>query len=293
MYTPLILTFNAIMSLEGFFQIAPVKNLKTVDPGAGNAYEAKLFTVEPTLRTLDIALRTTFNCNGIDLNLTGDLTNNGTFEAGGNTTSFTGTTQNITSTGAANYHSLSFFSSNKTDINNDITINGNLFITSGTTIDDKQNTINLKGNVRNLGVHLTGSTVNGGLIFNGNTRQEISGAGEFGRLPAGNYSEFFSCSGGSGTDGNILTLDNTGSVNPAGGKSSSYVNGAFSARIDNGNSFAFPVGDSRWGKLELNNVVTSGTGTWQVQYINATPPTPTAGNDISSVSNTEYWQVTP
>lgn len=173
-------------NIIGLYINAPVQNLKTIDPTGGNSFTAKLFTVSPTLRNLEIAANTIFDCNGINLSLTGNLNVAGTFEANGNTTSFSGATQTISSAGSANFYNLSFYSSNSTTLSNSITINGNLYIASGTILDDNEENINLKGNVNNLGEHTTGSTLVGGLILNGTSRQEISGAGKFGRIEINN-----------------------------------------------------------------------------------------------------------
>ncbi len=173
----------------GMYINVPVKNLRTVDPGGGNSFEAKIFTVAPTLDTLSIAENTTFNCNEVDLNLTGDFINYGTYNGNNNTTSFIGDRQylDISGTATTNFYNLTFSNSDTAFINNDITVAGDsLNIASGAVVDDEENTITLLGDVNNSGVHYSSSTTIGGILFNGSERQEITGAGEFGRLEIDN-----------------------------------------------------------------------------------------------------------
>jgi hypothetical protein len=95
---------------------------------------------------------------------------------------------------------------------------------------------------------------------------------------------------------NTLTITNTdiNCVIPSGGSNTSYVNGPLSKIINQGDDFAFPIGQ---GILPGNRIKVSATQTgpllWTAQYFN---PNPTSGSyafPLSVVSWNEYWSVTP
>ena len=174
----------------GMFINCPVKNIRTINPDVtgptDSTFEAKIYTVSPTLDTLNIAANTTFNCNSIQLFIEGDYINSGTFNGNNNTTKFTGTKQYLTSTGTSNFYNLSFFSTDTAFVNNDITINNNLTIGSGVVLSDEQNTIRLLGNFTNAGVHYSPNSSVGGVWLNGTSQQDLYGSGTYGSLDIDN-----------------------------------------------------------------------------------------------------------
>lgn len=178
--------------------------------------------------------------------------------------------------------------------NNDITLNGQIELQSG---------------IFDSGI---GSTAT--VLFTGSSQQEIkgnfTGVNAFNNFTVNN-SAGISLAGNieidgtlTLTDGIISTNSNStllaagSSVSPVGGSSSSFVDGALSVEIDNGQSYAFPIGKgTRYGKLELNSITSSGTQTWVAEYFEDDPdnaPYNTASHDLGgsgNISQTEYWEL--
>jgi hypothetical protein len=151
-----------------------------------------------------------YNTNGLDVTIGGNLTNNNTTAAsngitvGGfqtqvltQTTTFNGSSdQTLTGTSTPNRTNFanvevltaqghSLFLSNATPSN--ITINGDLTLTSG-TLNDGGNSIYLLNDVDNNAVHVSTNTTTGGMIFTGTVNQGItgSGSGVFGNIEINN-----------------------------------------------------------------------------------------------------------
>ncbi|RLD62156.1 MAG: hypothetical protein DRJ01_06630, partial [Bacteroidetes bacterium] len=96
------------------------------------------------------------------------------------------------------------------------------------------------------------------------------------------------------TSANILTITNTdiNCVTPAGGSSTSYVDGHLVKKINQGDNFRFPVGKN--GKLGNKiNISSSQTGTilWDVEYFVPNSTYNSYTSPLSYVNSNEYWTV--
>jgi hypothetical protein len=139
--------------------------------------------VNPLVMNGDLTINTvnsTLYANGIDVTLKGDLTNNGTYTPGINTTTFDGATQTILGSTVTDFYNLVSEPSTSLTFNYDVTVANDLSINSGTLASSTYD-IFVAGAVVNNGIH-SGDADNGGLILNGSLEQDISGTGTFGRL---------------------------------------------------------------------------------------------------------------
>jgi hypothetical protein len=96
------------------------------------------------------------------------------------------------------------------------------------------------------------------------------------------------------TGANPLTITNTAgnSVSPAGGSKSSYVNGPLVKRINQGDSFNFPVGkDGNLGNKFILSATQSGTIDWTVEYFTPNSTYANYTNPLTYVNSKEYWKV--
>ena len=96
------------------------------------------------------------------------------------------------------------------------------------------------------------------------------------------------------TSANILTITNTNinCVTPAGGSSTSYVDGPLVKKINQGDNFRFPVGKD--GELGNKiNISSSQTGTilWNVEYFVPNSTYNSYTTPLSYVNSNEYWTV--
>ncbi|MBE9468675.1 MAG: T9SS type A sorting domain-containing protein [Bacteroidetes bacterium] len=96
------------------------------------------------------------------------------------------------------------------------------------------------------------------------------------------------------TSDSILTIANT-SINcviPAGGSSSSYVNGPLVKVINRSDDFLFPIGkDANLGnKLTLENTH-AGKLDWTAEYFNPNPTATSMTDPLTYVNGDEYWSV--
>ena len=138
---------------------------------------------------LQVDAGATFNANGKDMFLSGDMSVAGTFVPNGNTVYFEGSsTQTITGNGTGvNFYNLTKTSSNNlalTATNTSLTILNNLAIQAG-TLTDNSNTITVKGDCDNDGIHVYGGAGNG-IVMNGVQPQILTGNGTFGKLTINN-----------------------------------------------------------------------------------------------------------
>lgn len=138
--------------------------------------------------TLNIGQYSSLNCNNLDLNISGNFINNGTFTPGTNNTTFTGTqTQTATFNAATNFYNLVIDKSA-----NSVTFDGtiepsvinNTTINSGTLNTDALN-LNAYGNITNNAIHTSGT---GSIVLAGSVAQTIYGNdnGVFGNLTINN-----------------------------------------------------------------------------------------------------------
>ena len=95
----------------------------------------------------------------------------------------------------------------------------------------------------------------------------------------------------------LLTLDNSESNSIFGFGPYAYVDGPFRKRINNGEFYTFPVGntnggDKRYGPLTIQNTNTNGSVYWTVQYVYDMPPEWDNYDDqLLSISTNEYWKI--
>lgn len=173
----------------GIYAGKPLPKLRVNNTSTRNPI-AKLDVIAATITSqLLIDGGATFNANGIDLTLKGDMTASGTFIPNGNTTYLSGTaTQNITGNGTAlNFYNLEKTTSNTVTLNaanTPLLVLNTLSLNSG-TFTDNGNTVTVKGDVFNSATHINSGSGDG-IVLNGTSAQTLSGNGTFGKLTINN-----------------------------------------------------------------------------------------------------------
>ena len=229
---------------------------------------------------LTVNTNATLDGNGLDLTLSGDFVNDGTYTPNGNTTLFNSSgSQSFSGSGTADFYDFTKIATGTLNISKAITINNDLHLSMG-TLADNGNTINVLGDVTNDATHT--SSGGNGITFSGSTSQTLarstSGTGIFGVLTIDNANGViiqdgngyhFSIndnlrlsSGVFGIGGSLLTLDTDASitpVNPFGITNMIQTNSSFT---DNGvkkefaagitADFTFPVGESKFTPVTFN-----------------------------------------
>ncbi len=156
--------------------------------GVGSGNKVTVLTREHSLNgDLSIGANTTFDANGLDLNLSGDLTNSGTFEPSYNTTYFKGSLPQ-TITGNVTLHKVvKEGSATLTQaVNTEVTINNDLNILSG-VVNTADNQLIVKGNLLiENGASTQSSSATDGLVMAGSNSQLLQVEGEIGRLSVNN-----------------------------------------------------------------------------------------------------------
>ncbi|MCG8698142.1 MAG: hypothetical protein MI922_08815, partial [Bacteroidales bacterium] len=120
----------------------------------------------------------------IDVTINGDFTNSGTYNHYSNQTIFNGGAQNILGTTVNTFYDLNVNPITSLTLNNNITVQNDLDLSSGTLICGS-NTVYVSGNVDN---NATYTDVNSGIVLNGSSQQYLSGTGTFGQLELNNSS---------------------------------------------------------------------------------------------------------
>lgn len=118
-----------------------------------------------------------FISSDLDVNISGDMTNNGTYTPGANTTTFNGTTSNQSVSGNLTFNNLVISNTSGTGnviLNDNIQVNGILILDKG-ILNDNGNIITTTGQVVNNAGHSSSS--NGRLLLNGSLPQTLSGDG--------------------------------------------------------------------------------------------------------------------
>ena len=196
--------------------------------------------------------------------------------------------------------------------NKDLTI-CNLLEIDGPTLDNSVNNkkLTIKGDMDLLsGSFNSGSGSGATVSFEGTSAQILngfSGANTLNNLEINNTSGL-TLTGSTDikgnlllTDGNIkttsvniLTITNTSinCVTPAGGSSSSYVDGPLVKKINQSDDFLFPIGkDTELGnKLTLSNTH-AGTLDWTAEYFNPNTTATSMNSPLTYVNGDEYWTV--
>ncbi|MBK6834346.1 MAG: T9SS type A sorting domain-containing protein [Bacteroidetes bacterium] len=184
---------NASTVAAEIFKLLSSVSLYNITVNTTNAPTVRLDNYALTLKNnLNIQALATFNANGLNVNIGGNLTNSniiattgtavGGFRAGSatQTTTFNSTTANQTITGTATPNRTNFanleinntFGTVTLAANTAVTVNSALTLTSG-TLADGGNIIRVLGNVSNSATH-SGA---GKIYLNGTTQHTISGSG--------------------------------------------------------------------------------------------------------------------
>ncbi|UCH13053.1 MAG: hypothetical protein JSV22_08025, partial [Bacteroidales bacterium] len=170
----------------GIYSTIDIQNL-TIDNSGSNNPAALVWTVPLTINeNLTIGSGTELDANGLDLTINGDFTNSGTFTPGGNTTWFSGTSDQ-TITGTTSFYNLTKTSTVDLELDagtTDITITNELDFQGG-TFTDNSNEVYIQGNCNFDGTHVYGGSGDG-ITFNGSAEQELTGTGTFGKITIDN-----------------------------------------------------------------------------------------------------------
>ena len=197
------------------------------------------------------------------------------------------------------------------------------FTIEGNINNEANAVISLKGDLDYKRGHFTtGNLGKSKFIFNGDKWQKVTGK-DFTPVncifnmtvnnPEGvelhnnmfvhNTIEFIQGVINSGKYDGLLTLDNAEPDCIFGFGSESYVDGPFRKRINNGENYTFPVGNTnnnhttskpgkRYGPLTIQNTNTNGSVYWTVRYYYDSPHEWESFEDnLLSVSNNEYWSI--
>ncbi|WKN46060.1 T9SS type A sorting domain-containing protein [Tunicatimonas pelagia] len=140
---------------------------------------------------LTINSGTGLDANGLGLLMGGDLVNNGTFTANGNTTTFGGSAnQQVSGSATTTFFNVTQTNNNTVALSaHNIVITNDLNLADG-TLDDGGNTITLQRNMIHDGTHVTSATGGEGIVFAGSSQQQITrsvpGSSTFGKLTINN-----------------------------------------------------------------------------------------------------------
>jgi len=183
------------------------KDLMNIGVNSTNSPSLTLNIVPLTLiEDLTINANSEFDANGLDLNIKGDFTNNGTFTANNNTTYFNGTaTQNINGI-TTTFYNLSKPNSNQLDVNTDIIIENDALFDAG-ILADNSNEIYVQGDINIDLTHNYGGSGDG-ITLNGASKQYATGNGTLGKLTINNGNSINMPIGNSYTITNELKLTN-------------------------------------------------------------------------------------
>lgn len=170
----------------GIFAGKPLQNLIL---GSTNSPTAKIWTSAITINgNLTINTGATFDANALDVTLLGNLVNSGSYLANGNTTYFSGTS-NQTITGTATFFNLvKNVSTSRLSLSGTtpVTVENNLTLSTG-NFDTGINSVVVKGNVLIAeGFYTMSSGASEGFVLQGTSPQRLTGTGTFARLTIDN-----------------------------------------------------------------------------------------------------------
>ncbi len=248
----------------------------------------------------------TFSANDINVTIRGNLTNNGTYTPGTNTTTFDGTAQIIDGTTSTVFYNLLLDPSTSLTLANDITVNHTLTLNTGIFLTGTYD-VNAKGNVINHAEH-SGDNDQGGILLNGTAEQLVSGLGIYGRLELNNTAgarilnniridqDFLLTNGILNINQFLLTLGVNSDIVGSGFSSSKMImpDGVYSnVGIrkyfgTGGTTFSYPLGVA--GKYTPALLTVNGNtsaGSIRVNVINSYHPTVSNPNDVLQY----YWEV--
>ncbi len=176
------------VATERFFTLYAGQNLMNLAIDNTSTFNPSL-TLNIVPLTLDESLTigngSILNANGLDINISGNFTNAGTFTANENTTIFEGTDAQII-TGATTFYNLTKNTANDLSLaaSSEITIDNILSLEAG-TFNDNDNNVNVKGNLHSV-ITTTSAGTSDGIILNGTVEQEVSGDGTYAKLMINN-----------------------------------------------------------------------------------------------------------
>jgi hypothetical protein len=152
------------------------------DNSSGRTPTIKQWVVPLTVTdTLFIQAGSEYDANGLNLTVSGNFINNGTFIPNGNTTDFNGTTnQVVNGASATSFYNLTYSSDLDFSITNDVTVS-NIFDMADGTFTDNDNTLTVKGNINFGATHIWGGS-SSGIFLNGDNEQIMTGTGTYARL---------------------------------------------------------------------------------------------------------------
>lgn len=172
----------------GIYANIPLPNV-ILDNTNGSNQTLKQWTVPLTITdSLEIDAGTTYDANGLDLTLQGDLIVNGDFVANSNTTIFSSTV-NQQIVGSPVFYNLTKNASGTLNLNSDITIENELNATNG-VIADNSNDITVMDNVYFDATHQWGGAGNG-ILLEGTITQNLYATGTLGKLSINNSEGIF------------------------------------------------------------------------------------------------------
>lgn len=167
----------------------PLNNLTITGFGATDAARVSLSTNPLVLKgNLNLSNGNSFlTSNNLDVTVGGDFTNNGlpaNYVYGTNTTIFNGGVQQLNGSSATHFNNLTINPVTSLTLanGNNVDVNGNLTLTSG-TLACGNFAVNLKGNITNNARY---TDTQYGVILNGTAIQNVSGTGDFARLELNN-----------------------------------------------------------------------------------------------------------
>ena len=131
--------------------------------------------------SMSIAAQGSFQTRGFDLEIKGNMSNNGTFTSQTTeTATFSGNQQTVSGTGTTTFNNWRIDAITGVDLNKNVLVANDFNILRG-VFRDNGNTLTVRRHLTNNGVHV--SDLNrGGIVLTGTASQEIRGLGYFGRL---------------------------------------------------------------------------------------------------------------
>jgi hypothetical protein len=286
----------------------PLNNL-TITGAAGAGLNANLgLLVSPLVLNGTLTLsnsQSIFSSNNINVSLKGNLDNSGVYNFGTNKTTFNGGVQVISGSSVTNFNNLNVLSTNSLTVNNNFSVNQDLFIGSGNLILGNKKVI-LSGNLANNGSYTDDNTT-GGISLSGTIQQEISGTGAYGKLEINNSSgavlsngimlqnDLVLTHGIFNINSNLLTLSQNSSIIGVPDKTkmimSEGVTSSFGVRkyfTAGPHSFTFPVGIA--GKY--TPAIFTMTANNTVGYINVNPIDNSHPSVLDPMNVLKYyWQI--
>lgn len=177
-----------------------------VDASSATPPTAQQWTVPLTITdSLEIEAGATFDANGQDLTLHGDLIVNGNFMHSSNTTYFS-STGNQQIVGSPVFWNLTKDATGTLALNNNITILNVLRHESG-VLDDNGHNFSVKGDVYFDGDHTWGGSGDG-ILLDGTEQQNLEGSGTYGKLSINNSSGVYVPIGNNIFIDDVLQLEN-------------------------------------------------------------------------------------